>query len=539
MELRMRNITVVLGALLVAGCTASAYERTESVLTGQVTDPTGAPVRAVFVEVEGGRRSIVRFTDNRGMFEIAGIPAGEVEVTVSGRGFAPVSRSMKINGQGKADFRIKPEFDRLRLTSAEILSTLPDNAETRWIQVRCVACHGLTSAEMARGADKSGWRDIFKAMLFDYGAEVLKEPDQAYGATLLEKYFGPGSTPPEEKDIAWGPPLSDEVMRATYRTMDLPKPDGKRVIPHSITADNRNGAWTAAAFTAQMIHWDMGSGEMKILPVVSGPHTPAIDHKGVVWTALPSARKMSIIDPAKMEVAYMDLDAVPHTLSTDRDGFIWGSGSKVFRIDPANRAIRYWQPGRELPGPDSYVARASLPGTTLPEIPLTAYHGVRDSKGILWYSIFETGGLVRLDPETGKETRIKIDGLGGTRGMVVDRDDIVWLTDWVGHRIVKYNPGTGKSDFYKLPTPYGMIYSIFTDDVRGYLWLADYAGNNLTRFDPKTEKFVEYPMPHLQSYPRFISVDSKGRVWFAESWNDRVGVLDPGYADTHAPKPNR
>ncbi len=55
----------------------------------------------------------------------------------------------------------------------------------------------------------------------------------------------------------------------------------------------------------------------------------------------------------------------------------------------------------------------------------------------------------------------------------------------------------------------------------------DFSGNNITRFDPKTKEFVEYPIPTHGAYPRFIGLDSKGRVWFGEWWNSKLGMLDP------------
>ena len=52
-------------------------------------------------------------------------------------------------------------------------------------------------------------------------------------------------------------------------------------------------------------------------------------------------------------------------------------------------------------------------------------------------------------------------------------------------------------------------------------------GGQITRFDPKTEQFVEYPIATKRAYPRFLGVDSKGRVWFSEFLSPKIGVLDP------------
>ena len=38
---------------------------------------------------------------------------------------------------------------------------------------------------------------------------------------------------------------------------------------------------------------------------------------------------------------------------------------------------------------------------------------------------------------------------------------------------------------------------------------------------------VEYPIPTRGAYPRFVGVDAKGRVWFAEWWSRKLGMVDP------------
>ncbi|MBK7903793.1 MAG: hypothetical protein IPJ97_13275 [Proteobacteria bacterium] len=165
---------------------------------------------------------------------------------------------------------------------------------------------------------------------------------------------------------------------------------------------------------------------------------------------------------------------------------------------------------------------------------LYAYHAEVDSKGFAWYTQYDTGWLVRLDPRTGEQTIVKSDQVPATRGMDIDADDNIWYTNWGGHGLVKYDPRTGQSKHYRYPTEYAMPYSVFIDKKRGYVWSGDYSGNNLTRLDPRTGEFVEFPLPNPHSYPRFISLDDDGRVWFAEWWNGRAGVLDPGYAPISA-----
>jgi hypothetical protein len=70
--------------------------------------------------------------------------------------------------------------------------------------------------------------------------------------------------------------------------------------------------------------------------------------------------------------------------------------------------------------------------------------------------------------------------------------------------------------------PYGFA----LDKKTGHIWLADFSGNNITRFDPKTTQLVEYPLPRRGPYARFVGLDSKARLWFTESSNRRIAVLE-------------
>ena len=90
-----------------------------------------------------------------------------------------------------------------------------------------------------------------------------------------------------------------------------------------------------------------------------------------------------------------------------------------------------------------------------------------------------------------------------------------------------YDQKTQRTKFCKFPTEYGQPHSVFVDRKRGHIWIADYSGNNLSRFDPRTEQFIEFPLSHNESYPRFLSIDEQGRIWFGEWWNSRVGLLVP------------
>jgi len=506
-------------------------------VSGFVRDAAGAPVRGALIIVADGPRSVARFSGATGVYRIPGVPRKAVQITVSGWGYDAQIRQLKPDKDIAADFQLTPLLDAQTLTSAEILTVIPANKETQWLQVRCINCHGFTQLGHLRGATHDQWLSVFKIMQLNYGREELMPADWPYAAQLTTKYFGPDAGQPTAQTVR-RVPVSDAALKATFYMIDLPATG--RVLPHSITADNKGGAWVAeyGKYGNSIVRWDLASGALEPIAMKmpdAGAHTPTIDHKGRIWTALITAKQLTVIDPLTRTIEYMPLESYPHTLSTDADGFIWGSGQKIFRVDPETRAITYWTPASAPRASDSWSALGRTPGAKadaryhIGTSPLDPYHAVRDSKGMVWFTSYSTGLLTRLDPATGKQDIIRIPGVSSSRGIDIDANDVVWFSSWAGHALVKYDPATGKSEQFRFPTEFAAPYSIRADKMRGYIWVADFTGNHITRFDPRSGAFVEYPLPHNESYPRFISLDSQGRVWFAEWWNSRLGVLDPGY----------
>jgi len=110
-----------------------------------------------------------------------------------------------------------------------------------------------------------------------------------------------------------------------------------------------------------------------------------------------------------------------------------------------------------------------------------------------------------------------------------DVSHLIWFGNYYGHALVKKDPKTAAVKQYRSPAPNATPYGGVVEDTTGYIYFADVNGNHVTRFDPKTEKFVEYPLPTLESYCRFLGVDSKGKVWYAAGgpFAGKVGVIDP------------
>jgi iron complex outermembrane recepter protein len=98
-----RGLVIVAIALFAAGASAQK----SAVITGVVSDPTGASVAGAHVELMGGARSTM--TDSQGRYQFEAVPPGEYTVHVAAPGFLPLERRVSAASPGStvADFRLE------------------------------------------------------------------------------------------------------------------------------------------------------------------------------------------------------------------------------------------------------------------------------------------------------------------------------------------------------------------------------------------------------------------------------------------------
>jgi hypothetical protein len=57
------------------------------------------------------------------------------------------------------------------------------------------------------------------------------------------------------------------------------------------------------------------------------------------------------------------------------------------------------------------------------------------------------------------------------------------------------------------------------------IWYSSHEQDTLGRLDPKTGEVIEYPYPHSEISMREFFVDTKGRMWYASSVNNKIGYF--------------
>jgi virginiamycin B lyase len=241
------------------------------------------------------------------------------------------------------------------------------------------------------------------------------------------------------------------------------------------------------------------------------PHNPWVSRDGMVWVTEAAAHKLAVLDPetGKITEYTPPKGAGTHTLREDSQGNIWTSG-KVTKFDPHSQKFTVYET------PNTY------------DVGVDAHDNAWGASG------GPTPGLFRVDGKTGEIKVYPVADMNFVRGIAPDTHENIWFGDVTNHRLGKFDLKTEKITYYRSPTSDLGIYGLVIDKKTGYIWVADYEGSNVDRFDPATGKFIEYPFPSRTQMIRFFGEDPAGRIWFTDFTNGRIGVLETDDMKTSA-----
>ena len=530
---------LILSALLIVLCLASAAAASDITIRGVVTDNAGKPIRGAIVKASAGILTVSRYSQTDGRYEIS-VPAGNYEVTAEAFGFA----GKKLAAQsGDTNFQLAPRVDVALLTSAEMDSLLPDNKDTKMLRAACTGCHNLDTILHRRGMTSEQWQSFVQNMTQDRMPQPhFSEHQLSLLGPALEKYFGPDAKyfgrdadPPNLQEIKHAA-LSDEALKATVREYKVPT---SGAWTHSLTVDaTRDIAWFSEYDNQsnKIGRFNIASETFQEYPVPTpraGPHTPIVGHDGKLWMALNGgvAAKLASVDPTTNELkeyTWPDKKAGAHTLAVAPDGNLFissmSSPDEFLSFNVKDDQFKAYK--HALPAAYPEVSAGAYEQLDTKPVGIS-YDVAVDSHGDAWYTEIMMGTIARLDPQTGEVSEYKPPDTPNMNGIMADSQDNIWFASFMNNKLGKLDVKTKKFTLYQPPTLKAKPYGIIQDKKTGYIWFADYGGNNITRFDPKTSQFVEYPIPTKGADPRFVGLDSKGRLWFAEWWNGKIGVIDP------------
>jgi virginiamycin B lyase len=286
------------------------------------------------------------------------------------------------------------------------------------------------------------------------------------------------------------------------------------------------------------------------VPMGSHPHDVAPAPDGTVWYSAQTAGELGRLDPATGKIQHVKLGegSAPHGVIVGSDGAAWatdGGLNAIVRVSPDGATVK----------------RFPLPaGRTQNDLNTAAF----DKHGLLWFTgqagiygrltlgtgrveiwdaprgrgpygitVTPSGGIYfaslagsyvgRIDPETAKVTVLEPPtARQGARRVWSDSKGILWISEWDGANLARYDPAAKAWKEYRLPGPSPKPYAVYVDE-RDAVWLTDWDANALVRFDPRTERFESFPLPSASAGIRQLN-GRPGQVWGAESAVNKLVV---------------
>lgn len=294
-----------------------------------------------------------------------------------------------------------------------------------------------------------------------------------------------------------------------YTIETFPVPAGSR--PHDVAPAADGGVWYTGQNSGELGWLDPGTGEIRQIDLGAGarPHGVIVADDGTPWITDGGLNAIVSVDPDTEEVTIHPLpdtsaDANLNTAVFDQEGNLWFTGQSgvVGMIDLADTGEMtvYEAPRGNGPygitvTPLGTVYYASLAGSYVGEVG-------------------EAGAISVLEPPTPGQ---------GARRVWTDSSGSVWVSEWEGGNVSRYDPTTETWDTWPLPGDDPAVYAVYVDE-SDIVWLSDFDANAMVRFDPTTEEFNVYPLPHDPGDVRQIH-GRPGEVWGAESAADHLVVI--------------
>jgi len=281
----------------------------------------------------------------------------------------------------------------------------------------------------------------------------------------------------------------------------------------------------------------------------AAPWAITIDTLGNVWFTEENSvsNKIGVFFPENGSIKEFQIptpQAEARSITAASDGTIWfveHGGNKVASLSPVDGKITEWPIFTAPPAgrPEGGVAL--------------------DSKGYVWFlepafGTNGTGTVDRLNPHTGEVVKYasptcnRVTAVNETvaasqlTALIVDLRDNVWVTDMLCNWVGLLTPNATSMSLYSLPytpklyTPApGLGYSGgLVIDHGGRLWFTESYDNKIGTLEPATGISSEWPVPIVKDElwdpgPWSLAVDSRGHVWFTQPCTNScyVGEFDP------------
>lgn len=283
-------------------------------------------------------------------------------------------------------------------------------------------------------------------------------------------------------------------------------PSGAR--PHDVAPAPDGGVWYTAQRQGALGRLDPATGKVEQIPLGDGsaPHGVIVGPDGAPWITDGGLNAIVRVDPGTRKVTRYPLPAGTdnanlNTAAFDGAGVLWFTGQNGIygRLQPASGDIEVFK------APDG---RGPYGITATPA-------------GDIYYASLAGSHIARIDTRTGDATVIEPPTADqGARRVWSDSRGRIWVSEWNSGQVSVYDPAGNSWRSWKLPGEDPLTYAVYVDE-HDKVWLSDFGGNALVRFDPETEKFDVQRHPRPEANVRQI-LGRAGEVWAPESGTDTL-----------------
>jgi virginiamycin B lyase len=529
-----------LAAVLMAGVTHAALAGT---ITGTVKGPDGAPFRAAFVRIHNMKTKMTAMvlSDSQGRYWADGLEPGVYQVRATSVGYRsnPARRNNVAVDEASRlalDFTMQEGTvewsDLTKYQAGMLLPQANGNGKDVLIQ-QCFNCHAFGKIGAVGRHDLGGWKDEIDVMRLTGVARITPEVTNEV-SQYLAAAFGPDSATPES-------PAQLSGYRAVQQDRSAFSDDSLNImyVDYELTGDPKDRPGSARPDKDGRLWLEMSAGLSRLDPVTAELKTWRLTNltsnfihevlptpDGSVWLTLEAQGGLARFDTKteKFEV-YIDQEAngrfdlakpvqkdpndpfpdlpMPagtqgggarsHTAVADHEGNIWVSGRPLKKFDVKTGKYTYFN--AEVP--DSY--------------------GIAfDRAGNVWFAQFNARDhqdIGMVDVKTNQVTKFKPPAGVTPRRLKIDSKGMIWIGDYFGGSLTRFDPTTGEFKVFKLPGPMPTPYGIEVDR-DGNVWYASMYTDVMGRLDPKTGAVTEYPSPYGERGTRDLVADADGRIWY-------------------------
>jgi len=286
--------------------------------------------------------------------------------------------------------------------------------------------------------------------------------------------------------------------------------------------DSDGNVWLTDRGTPnRIVKLDPRTGEMKdyLTPrPTAGVHDLNIDQRsGIVWVpeneGVPASQMKLLAFNPKAEKWEQEYPLDPGTLLDvplkHAQSLAIDSKGNVFVGMILGDGLSKWD--RETKKVTTYPIPESITGGhgSLP------YGVVTDKNENIWVALARRGTAAKFDTKTNQWTGYRAPIYPSfIRRLNVDSKNNIWFPIYSSGDLVRLDQTTGKMKDWKIPSQVSQPYDV--EEYNGKIWIADDGQEaTLIQFDPATEKFTFFPSPQANADKPKIQITNEGAIWYS------------------------